>query len=109
MKTGFICASGYNLVATRAPRRRARSSPSSSAQYGGKSRTEHAAELLDEGFDAPLPAEGETYTTLSDVTSGESYDEPFDMKPYVCGAKRVTVASEDNPTRKKTTAGPSRI
>ena len=29
-------------------------------------------------------------STLADVTSGAAYHAPIDMRPYVCGPKRVT-------------------
>ena len=42
------------------------------------------------------PTEGEPVVTLASATSGQSYDEPFDMRDYVCGKKRVRVSSEDD-------------
>jgi D-alanyl-D-alanine carboxypeptidase len=86
MKTGFICASGYNLVAS--ARRDGRELIAVVfGQYSGKLRNEHAAALLDAAF-APPHRRVETETTLFNTTSGESYHEPFNMRPYVCTAKR---------------------
>jgi D-alanyl-D-alanine carboxypeptidase len=86
MKTGFICASGYNLVAS--ARRGDRELVAVVfGEYGGKLRNEHAAALLDGAFEMPQ-RRTETETTLFNVTSGESYSEPLDMRPYVCGQKR---------------------
>jgi D-alanyl-D-alanine carboxypeptidase len=89
MKTGFICASGYNLVAT--ARRDGRELIAVVfGAYGGKLRNERAAALLDEAFDTPW-RRVETETTLLNVNSGLSYDEPFDLRPYVCTAKRKAI------------------
>ena len=93
MKTGFICASGYNLVAS--ARRGGRELIAVVfGEYGGKARTRRAAELLDEGF-----ASGVTVTDapvmIADAQSGKTFDAPLDMRPYVCGP-RTRVASEAN-------------
>ncbi len=94
MKTGFICASGYNLVAS--ARRGARELVAVVfGEYGGKARTERAAELLDDGFASGVMAT-EPAVMLADVASGEAYTTPLDMRPYVCGPRRATVASEAN-------------
>jgi D-alanyl-D-alanine carboxypeptidase len=92
MKTGFICASGFNLVAS--ARRGGRELIAVVfGEYGGKARTRRAAELLDMGF-----ASGVTVTDppvmLADVGSGEAYQTPLDMRSYVCGPRRTRVASE---------------
>ena len=94
MKTGFICASGYNLVAS--ARRGGRELIAVVfGEYGGKARTRRAAELLDEGF-----ASGVTVTDapvmIADAQSGKTFDTPLDMRPYVCGPRRTRVASEAN-------------
>lgn len=94
MKTGFVCASGYNLVAS--ARRGGRELIAVVfGEYGARARTARAAELLDAGF-----ASGVTVTDppvmLADAASGEEYRTPLDMREYVCGAKRVRVASEAN-------------
>lgn len=86
MKTGFICASGYNLVAS-AERDGRELIAVVFGEYSGKFRNEHAAALLDASFVAPH-RRVETETTLLNTTSGEDYAKPFDMRPYVCTAKR---------------------
>lgn len=92
MKTGFICASGYNLVAS--ARRGGRELIAVVfGEYGGKLRNEHAAALLDAAFSAPH-RRAENETTLFNVASGKSYQEPLNMRPYVCGPKRAaTIAA----------------
>ena len=87
MKTGFICASGYNLVASAKRGTREVIAVVFGAIPGGKARTERAAKLLDDGFGSPPPPEGETFATLDEVKSSETYDGPMDMRPYVCGRK----------------------
>ncbi len=91
MKTGFICASGYNLVAS-AEREGRELIAVVFGEYGGKLRNEHAAALLDAAFRMPAQ-EAEPETTLHNVTSGDSYTEPLDMRPYVCGAKRAAAVA----------------
>lgn len=94
MKTGFICASGYNLVAS--ARRDGREVIAVVlGQTGGKVRNERAAKLLDDGFASP-PTDDDAVVRLADVTSGAEYDEPYDMHAYVCGRKRLHLASEAN-------------
>ena len=94
MKTGFICASGYNLVAS-AKRGSREVIAVVFGQYGGKARTELAAKLLDDGFASSPPEDG-AIVRLTDAESGSAYDTPFDMRQLVCGPKRVRSASEDN-------------
>jgi len=86
MKTGFICASGYNLVAS-AERDGREIVAIVFGEYGGKLRNEHAAALLEAAFDTPL-RRVETETTLFNLKSGEEYNQPLDLRPYVCGAQR---------------------
>jgi D-alanyl-D-alanine carboxypeptidase len=92
MKTGFICASGYNLVAS-AERGDRQVIAVVFGEYGGNARAEHAAALLEAGFKAKL---GPDFETLATVWSGKHYSDPLDMRPNVCGAKRVATASEAN-------------
>jgi len=88
MKTGFICSSGYNLVAS-AQRDGRELIAVVFGEYGGKLRNEHAAKLLDEAFAGARRVEGET--TLFNTEAGAEYTEPLDMRPYVCGPKRAAV------------------
>jgi D-alanyl-D-alanine carboxypeptidase len=94
MKTGFICASGYNLVAS--ARRGGRELIAVVfGEYGGKARTRRAAELLDEGFASGVTAT-DAPVMIAEAKSGENFAEPADMRPYVCGPRRTRVASEAN-------------
>jgi D-alanyl-D-alanine carboxypeptidase len=94
MKTGFICASGFNLVAT-ATRNGRRliavvlGSPSASV------RTFHAARLLEEGFNQQtgfnlLPTAQQTVDQLVPVAAP-----PPDLHEDSCGAHRKRPAAED--------------
>ena len=185
MKTGFICASGYNLVAS-AQRGGRELIAVVFGEYGGAARAEHAAALLNAAFVAagvqPLPAPavppppvgdgqlfatGQTITegdlaaapapaqqdgrlqsaavadapaalvqpvapaaqepalaqvsaitariseghldaaaqpapvslTLTDVSSGSQFSEPFDMRSLVCAPRKAVAASEANNDR----------
>jgi D-alanyl-D-alanine carboxypeptidase len=95
MKTGFICASGYNLVAS-ARRGEREIIAVVFGEYGGRARAEHAAKLLDEGFAMAGSTSPETVTTLANVSSGTNYTAPLDMRPFVCAANRAAAASEAN-------------
>jgi D-alanyl-D-alanine carboxypeptidase len=92
MKTGFICASGFNLVAS-ARRGDRELIAVVYGEYDGRARAEHAAALLDQGFQA-AELFGRPQLTLADVSSGESYTAPLDMRPYVCSPKRAATASD---------------
>jgi D-alanyl-D-alanine carboxypeptidase len=92
MKTGFICASGYNLVAS-AKRGDRELIAVVFGEYGGKARAERAAELLDEGFLDTGPVTSPPIT-LARVSSGDQYSAPFDMRPLVCGPGRAAAASD---------------
>jgi D-alanyl-D-alanine carboxypeptidase len=94
MKTGFICASGFNLVAT-ATRNGRRliavvlGSPSASV------RTFHAARLLEEGFNQQtgfnlLPTGQQTVDQLVPLAAP-----PPDLHEDSCGANRKRPAAED--------------
>jgi D-alanyl-D-alanine carboxypeptidase len=94
MKTGFICASGYNLVGS-AERGGRELIAVVLGETGGKARTRRAAELLDMGFASGVMATDPTIT-LASAASGGRYDSPMDFSEYVCGPRRPTVASEAN-------------
>ncbi len=87
MKTGFICASGYNLVAS-AERNGRELIAVVFGAYGGNLRNERAAKLLDSAFEAP-PRRPGTETTLLDTQSGAEYERPYDMRPHICTAERA--------------------
>lgn len=91
MKTGFICASGFNLVAS--ARRNGREVIAVVfGAYGNTERGERAATLLDEGFKSG--GLFKSRTNLDNVSSGRSYTAPIDMRPYICSGKRAANASE---------------
>jgi D-alanyl-D-alanine carboxypeptidase len=92
MKTGFICASGYNLVAS-ARRGNREIIAVVFGEYGGDERAERAAELLDVGFQAP-PAPAGAMTTLANVASGQAFAAPLDMRPYVCSPDKARTAAD---------------
>jgi D-alanyl-D-alanine carboxypeptidase len=81
MKTGYICASGLNIVATM--QRDGRSLIA--VVLGGSSareRNELAAQLFLRGLSGALEPTGRTVVQLANLDT-----EPTDMKPYICGAK----------------------
>jgi D-alanyl-D-alanine carboxypeptidase len=78
MKTGFICASGYNLVAS-AQRGGRELVAVVFGEYGGQARAEHAARLLNDAFVAagvqpPAPSqpvpEGQLFSAGETITEG---------------------------------------
>jgi D-alanyl-D-alanine carboxypeptidase len=81
MKTGFICSSGFNLVATatRDGRTLAAVVLGAASQEG---RAELAAELLEKGFSEPLPAQ----LTISSLQpyGPPTVDQVVDMRETVC-------------------------
>jgi len=105
MKTGFICASGFNLVAsaTRGDRRLIAivlAAPSSAV------RTVKAATLLERGFNSSmltwlLPSLG-TVDALKPVNV-----DPPDLHDTTCGPHRKRPAAEDEDDEAATTAGDS--
>ena len=104
MKTGFICASGYNLVAS-AKRGERELIAVVFGEYGGMARAEHAAALLEQGFQAvAMPSADQV--TLADVSSGIDYAAPIDMRPFVCAPQQVATASEANTDSASAVAAP---
>jgi D-alanyl-D-alanine carboxypeptidase len=88
MKTGFICSSGFNVVATasRGGRRLlvvVLGSPSASE------RTIKAGELLDRGF----TSSGSLGASLYDLPQG--YGSPPDKRSEICSGKRRSIPLED--------------
>jgi len=85
MKTGYVCASGLNLVATvdRNGRRLL------AVVLGGSSareRNERAAELVLRGLSGALGATGQTVLTLPNAAGAA----PTDMRPLICGKDSQT-------------------
>jgi D-alanyl-D-alanine carboxypeptidase len=92
MKTGFICSSGFNVVAsaTREGRRLITvimGSPSASE------RTHKAADLFDRGFGTStfFSFGGKTLEDLPPSTAAG----PPDMRPVICGGRRGTPSEDD--------------
>ena len=94
MKTGFICASGYNLVAS-ATRNGRRLIAIVLGAYSGKARTQQAAQLLERGFNSGAlswltPSLG-TVDALAPVDA-----QPPDLHDEMCGPHRRKPPAEDN-------------
>jgi D-alanyl-D-alanine carboxypeptidase len=88
MKTGYICSSGLNIVATM--ERDGRSLIA--VVLGGSSareRNELAAQLFLRGLSGALAPTGQTVVQLPNLNA-----EPTNMKPYICGAKAKEYVKE---------------
>ncbi|HOV05219.1 MAG TPA: D-alanyl-D-alanine carboxypeptidase family protein [Kaistiaceae bacterium] len=95
MKTGFICASGFNLVA--ASKRGGRTLVA--VVLGARSGLERAAiakSLLDDGFSQrSLFGGGSVRTTINTLGADQAAAGPYDMRETVCGKNRVRPSIED--------------
>ena len=94
MKTGFICASGYNVVAS-ATRNGRRLIAVVLGSYSGAVRAQKAAQLLERGFNSG----GLTWLTpsLGTVDALAPIDaQPPNLREEMCGGHRRKPASEDN-------------
>ena len=94
MKTGFICASGYNVVAS-ASRNGRRLIAVILGAYSGAVRAQKAAQLLERGFNGG----GLTWLTpsLGTVDALAPIDaQPPNLRDEMCGGHRRKPASEDN-------------
>lgn len=94
MKTGFTCASGYNLVAS-ATRNGRRLIAVVLGAPSSRVRTYKAAQLLEKGFSGSLlswltPSLG-TVHALTPIKAG-----PADLKEQICGGRRKHRAAADN-------------
>jgi D-alanyl-D-alanine carboxypeptidase len=94
MKTGFICASGYNLVAS-ATRNGHRLIAVILGAWSGSVRTQQAAELLERGFNSAqlswlTPSLG-TVNALAPIDA-----QPPNLRDEMCGGHRRKPPSEDN-------------
>jgi D-alanyl-D-alanine carboxypeptidase len=84
MKTGFICNSGFNLIATATRDGRSMLVVVMGA-YSAKGRAETAASLLDQGFRSWRLGKQSL-----DVFSGSMESiEPINMRPEVCGRRKA--------------------
>jgi D-alanyl-D-alanine carboxypeptidase len=94
MKTGFICASGYNLVAS-ATRNGRRLIAVVLGAYSGGARNQEAAQLLERGFDSGAlswltPSLG-TVDALAPIDA-----QPLNLREEMCGGHRRKPPSEEN-------------
>jgi D-alanyl-D-alanine carboxypeptidase len=94
MKTGFICASGYNLVAS-ATRNGHRLVAIILGAWSGGARTQEAAELLERGFDSlKLSWLTPSLGSVSDLAPVDAA--PADLHDEMCGGHRRKPPAEDN-------------
>ncbi|MGB3337798.1 MAG: D-alanyl-D-alanine carboxypeptidase family protein [Devosia sp.] len=80
MKTGFICASGLNMVAT-VDRNGKRLLAVILGGSSARDRNERAAELVLRGLSGSVPPTGQTVLTLGNNPGAQ----PVDMRPLICG------------------------
>src|SRR5581483_2372234 len=93
MKTGFICASGFNLVAT-ATRNNKRLIAVVLGAYSSAQRTNKAAMMLERGFNSGSIAR--LTPSLGNVSDIKALDAPPpNMRDDICGKKRKRPPSED--------------
>jgi len=100
MKTGFICASGYNVVAT-ATRNGRRLIAVILGAWSGAVRAQQAAQLLESGFNGG----GLTWLTpsLGTVDALAPMDaQPPNLREEMCGGHRRKPPSEDNDEAEET-------
>ncbi|WP_245293240.1 D-alanyl-D-alanine carboxypeptidase family protein [Mongoliimonas terrestris] len=87
MKTGFICASGFNVVAT-ATRGNRRLAAVVFGEENAKTRAETTARLLEAGFGSPGGGLFAKRTRLGALAPSSPVPAaPLDMRPTVCGKK----------------------
>ncbi|UJW83961.1 D-alanyl-D-alanine carboxypeptidase family protein [Devosia sp. SL43] len=80
MKTGFVCASGLNMVAT-VERNGRKFMAIILGGSSGRDRNERAAELVLKGFSGAAQPNGQNVLTLANNAGGT----PVDMRPLICG------------------------
>ena len=101
MKTGFICASGYNVVAS-ATRNGRRLIAIVLGAYSGAVRAQKAAQLLENGFNSGglswlTPSLG-TVDALAPIDA-----QPPNLREEMCGGHRRKPPSEDNDEEQQAT------
>ena len=101
MKTGFICASGFNVVAS-ATRNGRRLIAIVLGSYSGAVRAQKAAQLLERGFNSGglswlTPSLG-TVDALAPIDA-----QPPNLREEMCGGHRRKPPSEDNDEEETTT------
>jgi D-alanyl-D-alanine carboxypeptidase len=102
MKTGFICASGYNVVAS-ATRNGRRLIAIVLGAWSGGARSQKAAQLLERGFNGGglswlTPSPG-TVDALAPIDA-----QPPNLREEMCGGHRRKPPSEDNNEEEEPTA-----
>ena len=102
MKTGFICASGYNLVAS-ATRNGRRLVAIVLGAYSGATRAQEAAQLLERGFNSGAlnwltPSLG-TVDALAAIDAA-----PPNLREEMCGGHRRKAPSEENDEEEESAA-----
>ena len=103
MKTGFICASGFNLVAT-ATRDGRRLIAVVLGAPSGEMRAVKAAHLLEQGFDsAPLSWLTPSLGSVESLTPIDAA--PMDLHEEMCGSHRKHPAAEDEEAQETKDAG----
>jgi D-alanyl-D-alanine carboxypeptidase len=103
MKTGFICASGYNVVAS-ASRNGRRLIAVVLGAYSGATRAQQAAQLLERGFNGGAlswltPSLG-TVDALAPIDA-----QPPNLRDEMCGGHRRKPPSEENDEEEQAVAG----
>jgi D-alanyl-D-alanine carboxypeptidase len=94
MKTGFICASGYNLVAS-ATRNGRRLIAVVLGTYSGAARAQKAAQLLERGFNnAALSWLTPSLGTVDQLKPIDA--QPPNLREEMCGGHRRKPPAEDN-------------
>lgn len=96
MKTGFVCNSGYNLVALAHDDKGRRLIAIVLGAQGGQARADIAQMLLVSGFARPLQQAQMPLGTLKNAPLGDLV--PADMTQTVCKGKGANVASATNLT-----------
>src|SRR5580693_9479158 len=105
MKTGFICASGFNLVAT-AQRNNKRLIAVVLGAPSGAARAMKAAELLESGFHQnPLSWLTPSLGTVDALTPMDAA--PMNLKDEMCGGRRKKAPAEDEDIDADSDAGQS--
>lgn len=93
MKTGFICSSGFNVVASATRNGRSLITVVFGAPSANE-RTMKAAELFDRGFNSTVNF---TNPLLTALPASASHTPP-DMRPVICDRRGPMPKEEDNPT-----------
>lgn len=88
MKTGYVCASGLNIVAT--VERQGRSLMAVVlGGTSGRERGELAAQMMQEALLGRLAGQGKNVTMIANRSSA-----PVNMRPYICGKQAKTYVAE---------------